>query len=133
MTTHASSRFLLVGPPGWPGASFRESLEAESNGAQAVSYGANALWALGLFDPDVIVISLADEDAGRETARQIRELPTGDMYILVGVNEDDGGTVPEFDLVVRKCACCADLIAELNDLDSTWTVHAGRQSELQAA
>lgn len=133
---YASDSFLLVGgSPLWQ-EMFRKLLEKHGHCVLAAPYGEPALRAARVFSPDVVIINLASDALACESARQLRELPIGDMYTLIALGEcgrPGGWPAADFDIVMDEINSYSGLMQALREMDEAWTVRVPSTAQAKPA
>jgi CheY-like chemotaxis protein len=89
------------------------------------AFPASALNCIRMYDADVVVINVVDKGRGLELAEQIRDLPTGDMCVIIGVANPGAEPCPAaFDCIVPGPISPNGLATCLRRLDREWTVES---------
>lgn len=126
-------RFLLMGEDRLSWRMLGEWLRIRGHPVLVTSCDGDGEAMLGQFDPDVIVISLSDHEAGCAIAQHIRMMSIGDMYVLVALGPCSlAAAGPDFDIVIPELRCHAHLLDALHDLEEAWTVCLPAQLSPQA-
>jgi hypothetical protein len=121
-------RFLLIGTTA-EHEPILHYLTAVQHCTEVCAHGDTALQMAELFDPDIIIVSLADLREAEATLNGLQDLPLGDMYTVIGLGTCPPSLERKFDVVLPSADNYGTLLSALKRFEAEWTIEPPPQLE----